>query len=132
MSNLKTLKPFKKGEKRTIDAAKKSKRRPYDQIIRGWLESPAGKIFIHSSNGKALLKELGVSSKASVDEAFRLSQFLQGLKGNQQAIKDLRDRAYGQARQNIDVNVDGEVSVSVKTDKRLKKELERIYKRITG
>lgn len=81
------------------EAGGKSKRKAYNVICQEFLESDAFKIFINSSKVKDLLEKLGLDPKASVDDAFRFSQFIQGLKGNQTAIKDIRDRAYGQATQ---------------------------------
>ena len=113
MANKNPLNQFKKGDKRASEAGKKSKRKPFDQKMREWLDSAVKEgenLTVHELFQKALMKE--------------------GAKGNVQAIKEVYDRAYGKAKQNIKLSGDVKTGDDIQTLESIDNRLLEIRKKL--
>ena len=96
MANEKNLKLFKKGDPRTIECAKKSKRKPFDKQMQDFFERAVSSLGLKQVN--AICEKLGIDAEtATVNDVMRVAILLQSMKGNVQAIREGWDRAYGKA-----------------------------------
>ena len=87
--SLKNLKPYKKGEKRTVDSAKKSKRPPtFKNLINDIFEQNKKK------KGKLTL------------ENYMQAVLVQAIKGNSTALKEINDRYFGKVKEEIKIESD--------------------------
>jgi len=119
MANYKKVKTsFKKGEQRTIDAAKKSKRLPYDKTKQAFLQSTIKQLGIEKIT--AVCHRLGIDPKLNIDTVISIANLIQAMKGNVRAGTEERDRAYGKAKQPIDHSIQSTGEYIVKVDKLFK------------
>ena len=84
--NPQNLRPFKKGDPRTIAAAKKSKRKPLDEQ---WREK--------------LQNALGDGDRTTLDAIYGIL-LKEAKNGNMKAIETLLDRAFGKSKQGIELS----------------------------
>lgn len=101
-------------------AGAKSKRKPFDQVMREWLNT-IQEISYTTKDGETKIV------KMMPEDMFRLALLKEGSKGNVQAIREALNRAYGQAKQHITVEDESEAKRALEgaTDDQLKA-IERI------
>ena len=100
MANEHNLKPAKKGEVRNPKGRPKgSKNR--STIIRHWLQAV--------TDGKNPIT--GDIDKMSVDDRLTLSILAKAMKGDTQAYKALMDSAYGQPKQQMEIDHSGGINI---------------------
>lgn len=74
----------------------KSKRKPFDERMKDFLND-----FIDEKD----------PDKGTIEDALRKALIKYGLKGNIQAIREIFDRTYGKAKQDISLDSNGEIKI---------------------